>query len=69
MSTKPWRQRSAEFSTSTHLGSRPAKGRTIYWRTLPGIYLGPATEMLRSENGYPKAPNYAFANDAKVVLV
>ena len=33
---------------------------------LARIYLGPGTEMLRSENGYPKAPNYAFANDAEV---
>lgn len=33
---------------------------------LARIYLGPGTEMLRSENGYPKAPNYAFANDADV---
>ena len=36
---------------------------------LARIYLGPGTEMLRSENGYPKAPNYAFANDAEVVSV
>ena len=33
---------------------------------LARIYLGPGTEMLRSENGYPKTPNYAFANDAEV---
>ena len=33
---------------------------------LARIYLGPGTEMLRSENGYPKTPNYAFANDANV---
>lgn len=33
---------------------------------LARAYLGPGTELLRSENGYPKAPNYAFANDAEV---
>lgn len=33
---------------------------------LARAYLGPGTEMLRSENGYPKAPNYAYANDAEV---
>ena len=33
---------------------------------LARIYFGPGTEMLRSENGYPKAPNYAFSNDAEV---
>ncbi|MBG06084.1 MAG: histidinol phosphate aminotransferase [Rhodospirillaceae bacterium] len=33
---------------------------------LARIYLGPGTEMLRSENGYAKAPNYAVANDASV---
>jgi len=33
---------------------------------LARAYLGPGTEMLRSENGYPKTPNYAFANDAEV---
>ena len=33
---------------------------------LARVYLGPGTEMIRSENGYPKAPNYAFANDADV---
>lgn len=36
---------------------------------LARAYLGPDTELVRSANGYPKAPNYAYANDADVVSV
>ncbi len=36
---------------------------------LARAYLGPDTEMLRSANGYLKAPNYAFANNAEPVGV
>jgi histidinol-phosphate aminotransferase len=36
---------------------------------LARAYLGPGTELLRSANGYLKVPNYAHANDAKVVSV
>ena len=31
---------------------------------LARAYLEPGSEMIRSANGYPKAPNYAHANDA-----
>ena len=36
---------------------------------LARAYLGPGTELIRSANGYPKVPNYAYANDADVVSV
>ncbi|EEE36016.1 histidinol-phosphate aminotransferase (Imidazole acetol-phosphate transaminase) [Rhodobacteraceae bacterium KLH11] len=36
---------------------------------LARAYLGPGTELVRSANGYLKVPNYAHANDAKVVSV
>ena len=36
---------------------------------LARAYLGPGCEMLHSANGYPKAPNYAHANDATPVAV
>ncbi|WP_170765077.1 pyridoxal phosphate-dependent aminotransferase [Ruegeria lacuscaerulensis] len=36
---------------------------------LARAYLGPGTELIRSENGYLKVPNYAFANDADVISV
>ena len=32
-------------------------------------YLGADTELLRSANGYLKAPNYAFANNAEPIAV
>jgi histidinol-phosphate aminotransferase len=34
---------------------------------LARAYLGPGTELVRSANGYPKVPNYAYANDAQAV--
>nr|WP_306266453.1 histidinol-phosphate transaminase [Pararhizobium sp. IMCC3301] len=36
---------------------------------LARAYLGPGTELIRSENGYLKVPNYAYANDADVISV
>lgn len=36
---------------------------------LARVYLEPGTEMIRSKNGYLKAPNYAFANGAEPISV
>lgn len=36
---------------------------------LARAYLGPGTELIRSANGYLKVPNYAYANDARVISV
>lgn len=34
---------------------------------LARAYLAPGSELVRSRNGYPKVPNYAYANDATPV--
>ena len=36
---------------------------------LARAYLGPGTELIRSQNGYLKVPNYGHANDADVISV
>lgn len=36
---------------------------------LARVYLDPGSEMIRSRNGYLKAPNYAYANNALPVAV